>query len=149
MKLIILLSLFLFVSCMTAHVAPENDIDSCIIQHLKHKGMLNENFPAKEVVPSAKCGITMAAMKTAVQSQMRASITEKGEKNCIMQEFERAGLVDALWKINVLENETHIEEEERKMMVQAANDVANEILKNSGKKCHNSSSTSSSESSES
>lgn len=140
MSFMIVFSFFAFSKVATALEPFNFDVSSCIVEHLKENGMLDQNFPAPNGYFKDICVDVMSNFKNRTESDMRALLLEETKKGCIMQEFGRARLIETLLKENVVDIAAHITEEEQKIKIQAVKHEVSEILGSTAKKCHSNSS---------
>lgn len=128
-----LLTIFLIFQVNGAAVGGNFD---CTVRHLKEKGLLNENYPVTSQDDQALCILRVPHTISIAEAAIRLRLTEEDKKDCIMENFRNASLVDYMMRKEAIEEATHIEKSEQISQIQSANNKLHLIFNEAAKACN-------------
>lgn len=112
-----------------------HDDEPCIVQHLKSKGKLPNDFPSPK--PSSLCRFTMVEVfriiKESLRDRMKVELPNKVD--CIMEMYEKNEIADMFLKIAIIKSTDSISEDKQNTLLESPLNQVKEQLKSIATTC--------------
>lgn len=111
--------------------------NSCIIQYLKNKKKLDDDFPSPSQPDSRKCRVVMPLMLKTFGNALRSRLSEKSDIDveCVMDNFKNSSAMDYMLMREVIPMSKVLENSEVTQMMRNTTKALRKILINSAQKC--------------
>jgi hypothetical protein len=112
---------------------------SCIIQYLKNKKTLEEDFPTPAAIDSAKCRVVMPLLLRTFGSALRTQLSEKLTEidvECVMSNFQNTSAIDHMLMRDIVPMSRELENSEITQKVRNSTKVLRKILLSVARKCN-------------
>jgi hypothetical protein len=107
--------------CVYARAAIDEG-EACIVQYLKRKGKLSEDFPTTLETPSSHCEVSIPISTKIVREAYVDKINETfpNQSQCLIDEFDNREIVDHVLKVSVISESKKLSENSIKTQLEAA-----------------------------
>ncbi|KAG5674445.1 hypothetical protein PVAND_004416 [Polypedilum vanderplanki] len=134
-KIFLILSFFLFT--VTKATSTLDEGHSCIIQHLKNKKKLTENFPQPVQSDLEKCKVVMPLILKNFESALRIRFTEKNlpNVNCLVKHIKNTGALDFMLVREIVPMSRSLENSEITQKTRNVTIILRKILLTGARRC--------------
>lgn len=112
-----------------------HDDEPCIVQHLKSKGKLPNDFPSPKA--SSLCRFTMIEVFRIVKEGLRDKMKQElpNKVDCIMEMYEQNETADIVLKIAIVKTTDSLTEDKQKTLLESPLNELKEHLTSTAKGC--------------
>ncbi|XP_037044406.1 uncharacterized protein LOC119080262 [Bradysia coprophila] len=109
--------------------------EPCIVQYLKEKGRLNDDFPSR--IRSSLCRFTMVRVLGFVRQIISGAMTNVAPKeaDCFMAEYDKTQTVDSALVVAVIRTTPDLTEEQKENLITKPLNELKEKLNENADKC--------------
>lgn len=130
----------IFIVAIFEIVAGLSNLDegnSCIIQYLKHKKKLDDDFPSPAKPDSVKCRIVIPLLVKTFGNALKIRLSEKPDMNvdCVMDNFKNSSAMDYMLMREVILMSKDLENSEVTQKMRNSTKALRKILINAAKIC--------------
>lgn len=137
MKLAVILIFLVAISEIVAGLSNLDEGNSCIIQYLKSKKKLDDDFPSPMQPDSSKCRLVMPLLLRTFGNALRIRLSEKSDidVDCVMDNFKNSSAMDYMLMREVIPMSKDLENSEITQRMRNSTKALRKILINTAKKC--------------
>lgn len=126
--------IFVLTECKPSNLDVGN---ACVVQYLKDKGRLEDDFPAPASIEVAKCRLVMPIIIKAFEGALCAKLTEKEsiKADCVMKEIKHGGALEFMLMQEVVVMTAGLDEDDSRQKLEDIKENLRLIFESAAKIC--------------
>lgn len=136
MKNFILISFLTTVFVEKSRCAPGYSGEACMVEYLKKNGKLESDYPMPPGYNEQACSTSIASAIRLLGYALEDKLAEIDTGGCLIRELRNSSFVDYMIKIEVIDEASHIKEEDQKRKTAETREKIREILEEAARKCN-------------